>query len=74
MSSPARLQKTEEMSIKAAFESFLIRHANVLLPILIIVLLFLIIALAVAVVDVTSAHNIVMVESGNYYNHLQDVI
>lgn len=73
-SSPVRLQKNEEMSVMAKIEIFLNRHVNILLPILIIVLLFLIIALVIAVIDISSAHNVVMLESGNYYNHLKDVI
>lgn len=76
MSSPKRLCKAEEVSIMDLIEIFLNRYAYILLPILIMLLLFLIIALAVAVIDITSAHNtsVVMVESGNYYNHLNDVI
>ena len=73
-SSPARLHKAEEVSIMDKIESFLNRYAYILLPILIIVLLFLIIALIVAFIGMTSAHNVSMVESGNYYNHLKDVI
>lgn len=77
MSSPARLQKeTEDLSLMVKIEIFLNRHVNILLPILIIVLLFLIIALVMTFIDMSSAHNttVVMVESGNYYNHLKDVI
>lgn len=74
MSSPARLQKAEEVSVMDKIESFMCRYAYILLPIFIMVLLFLIIALAVVFIDITSAHNVVMVESGNYYNHLKDVI
>lgn len=76
MSSPKRLCKAEEVSTMDLIESFLNRYAHILLPILIIVLLFLIIALVMAVIDITSAHNttVVMVESGNYYNHLKDII
>ena len=72
MSSPKSLKKAEEKTM----EAFLMKHANIILPILIIVLLFLIIALVIAFIDISSAHNntIVMVESGNYYNHLKDVI
>lgn len=74
MSSPKSLYKAEEVSLMAMFESFLLQHATILLPILFMVLLFLIIALAVAVMDITSAHNVLVLDSGNYYNHLQDVI
>lgn len=74
MSSPKSLHKAEEMSVMAMIESFLLQRATILLPILVIVLLFLIIALAVAIMDITSAHHVVMVESGNYYNHLKDAI
>ena len=76
-SSPARLEKkVEEKSIMAKIELFLNRHVSFLLPMLLVVLLILIIALVLTVIDITSAHNqsMIMVESGNYYNHLQDVI
>ena len=75
-SSPARLNKkaAEDMSIMAHLEIFLNRHVSLIIPILLIVLLFLVIALVLAVIDIASAHNLVMVESGNYYNHLHDII
>ncbi len=74
MSSPKSLHKVEEVSVMAKFELFLLQHTRILLPILLIILLFLIIALAVAVIDICSAHNLMVVESGNYYNHLKDII
>ena len=74
-SSPARLhKKAEDMSLMTRIEIFLNRHVNILLPILILMLLFFIIVLVLAFIDMSSAHNVVMVESGNYYNHLKDVI
>ena len=73
MSSPKSLHKVEEVSIMTMIESFLLQYATILLPIVLFVLLCFIIALAIVVMDITSAH-VVMVESGNYYNHLQDCI
>jgi len=75
MSKPVRLAKVQDntASNKVVFEAFLERYAPYILLILIIVLCVLIIALIVAMVSHGNA-NVTMVESGNYYNHLQDVI
>lgn len=64
MSNPVRLQKKEEFN----FEVWLLNHAHIFLPLAIIILIALIIALIYAMTGVSA------VESGNYYNHLQDVI
>lgn len=64
MSNPVRLQKKEEFN----FEVWLLNHAHIFLPLAIIILIALIIALIYAMTGVAA------VESGNYYNHLQDVI
>ena len=73
MSKPARLHKVQDNStMKEDMELFLQRYAPYILLILIIVLCVLIIALVVAMV--THGNNMTMVESGNYYNHLKDVI
>lgn len=74
MSSPVRLHKAEEKSTMDKIDEFLMRYAYILLPIVLIVLLFFCIVLAVTIVDISSAHTPVMVESGNYYNHFKDVI
>lgn len=73
---PKSLQKQEEISMMVEFESFLFKYVHIIIPILFVILLILIIATIIAIVDISSAHNqtIVMVESGNYYNHLKDVI
>ena len=64
MSNPVRLQKKEEFN----FEVWLLNHTHIFLTLAIIILIALIIALIYAVTGVAA------VESGNYYNHLQDVI
>ena len=64
MSNPVRLQKKEEFN----FEVWLLNHAHIFLPLAIIILIALIIALIYAMTGVAA------VESGNYYNHFQDVI
>ena len=76
MPSPKSLQKQEEISMMVEFESFLFKYVHIIIPMLFVILLILIIATIIAIVDISSAHNqtIVMVESGNYYNHLKDVI
>lgn len=70
---PARLGKPQETPI---YERILQKYSTVILAIFIILLVIMIIALVIKFVDIASAHNntVVMVESGNYYNHLKDVI
>ena len=70
-SSPARLDKIEEKSVMVTIEDILQRHSQILLIICLLLLLFLIIALAITIIDISG---ISMVESGTYYNHIQDVI
>lgn len=65
MSSPVRLEKKSEMG---NVESFLLGHANIIVPVLILILLVLFVCLAYAIVGVSA------VESGNYYNHFAEVI
>ena len=74
MSSPVRLQKTEEKSAMGQIDMFFMKYAHILLPIFIILLLFFMIALAVAIADISSTHSVSMTDSGNYYNHLKDVV
>ena len=66
---PVRLAKQNTTS----WESTLQRYSPYILLILIIVLLILIIATIIAVAHMGGS-NVTMVESGNYYNHFQDVI
>ena len=72
MSSPS-LRKKEEVSVMDRIESFLQNYATYILLFLIFVLVLLIIALFLSIAD-ASHTTPVMVESGNYYNHLKDVI
>ena len=73
MSKPVRLEKQEEFNIMKAIEGWALRNAHILLPLAIILLILLIVAL-VATIVVHGGANVTMVESGNWYNHLQDVI
>ena len=74
MSSPARLHKVEDKTTMEKIDQVLMRYAHILLPILVVILIFLIIMVIVAIVNMSSTPNISVVESGNYYNHLKDVI
>ena len=69
MSKPVRLSKQNT----TRWESTLQKYSPYILLILMIVLLILIIATIVAIVHMGGG-NVTMVESGNYYNHFQDVI
>jgi len=71
MKQPVRLAKEENYS---KMEVFCMKYSPIIVFFLLILLAALIIALIFAFLDVTSAGNITMVESGNYYNHLKDVI
>ena len=73
MSQPIRLQKQDDISYKMRMEAWLERHAPYILFLLIILLIVLIIALVMSIVAHGGA-NVTVVESGNYYNHFQDVI
>ena len=72
MNNPVRLNKVEEKPM-SKIEQFLLGHANIILPILMIVLLLLIIGVIWSIATMGGG-NMTMVESGNYYYHLQDVI
>lgn len=69
---PVRLQKIEN---ETHFDIMgtINRYAPYILVALIIILMLLIIALIIAIAQ-AGGGNITMVESGNYYYHLQDVI
>ena len=65
------LHKKEEVSFLDSVGKWALQHAHIILPLLIIILLLLIGAVIGIIV---SGGNITIVESGNYYNHFQDVI
>ena len=72
MSKPIRLAKQEETSDSLEFiGDWALQHAHILLPLAIIILLLLIGCIIGVMV---SGGNMTVVESGNYYNHFQDVI
>ena len=69
---PARLyKKNEDKNMKIG--EWLLAHANIILPILIIVLIILIIGLCLSIMSMGGT-NMTMMDSGNYYYHLKDVI
>ena len=69
MNKPVRLSKQEDTT----WEDTLQRYSPYILIICMIILVILIIATIIAFVNMTGG-NVTMVESGNYYNHFQDVI
>ena len=69
MSTPARLHKVEEKTLMSEIVTLLLRYSHIILPILAIILLTLVVVLVMIVLKDVSA-----VESGNFYNHLQDVV
>ena len=73
MNDPVRLSKVNKVSHRERMEAWLNRHAPYILFLLIILLIVLIIALVMSIVAHGGA-NVTVVESGNYYNHFQDVI
>ena len=73
MNDPVRLSKVNKVSYREKMEDWVLNHAHIILPLAIILLILLIVAL-VATFVATSGANVTMVESGNWYNHLQDVI
>jgi len=68
---PARLNKKED-----AIFMFRGKYGHIIVPFLIILLIILMLVLFAVIIDIATAHNntMVMVESGQYYNHLKDVI
>jgi len=71
MKQPARLQKQEEFGWMDIFCS---KYGHIIVFLLIILLLVLIATVILAFIDMGTTGNITMVESGNYYNHLKDVV
>ena len=67
---PVRLHK-EQSSFMDRIGEWALNHAHILLPLAIIILLLLIGALIGVVL---SGGNVTVVESGNYYNHMKDVV
>ena len=68
MNTPVRLNKKETPDDMSNIEVWILNHTHIFLPLALIILFALIIALIYAITGVSA------VESGNYYNHLQDVI
>lgn len=66
MTTPVRLHKKQ--SKEDMIEAWILNHANIFLPLCILVLLVLFVCLMYALVGVSA------VESGVQYNHLADVI
>jgi len=66
MTTPVRLHKKQ--SKEDMIEAWILNHANIFLPLCILVLIVLFVCLMYALVGVSA------VESGVQYNHLADVI
>ena len=76
MSKPVRLAKQDnksEFKFMESMEMWLLNHGHIIIPLLIILLVLLIVAL-IATFVAHGGSNVTMVESGNWYNHMQDVI
>lgn len=71
MSRPVRLEKKEHLSFNEQLESWLMQHAHIILPLLLIVMLLLIGAVIGIMV---SGGNMTMTESNQYYYHLDDIV
>ena len=67
MNGPVRLQKVEEHEVSRV-EAWLLAHANIIVPILLVLMMIMFVVVAYALVGVSAT------ESGVQYNHLQDVI
>lgn len=67
------LRKKEKVSFSDSIEMWLLGHGHIIIPLLIMLLVLLIIALVATFVAHVGA-NVTMVESGNWYNHMQDVV
>jgi hypothetical protein len=65
MNTPARLNKQEPMG---KYEAWVVSHANIFLPVAVVILFILFTCLVFALTGVSAT------ESGNVYNHFQDVI
>ena len=74
MSKPVRLEKQTESQPFYNLEAWLQSHAILILTICIIVLFVLVMLLIGVVFGMIGGHVPSMTESGNLYNHLQDVI
>ena len=75
MNDPVRLGKQDNVQpCYNSLEAWLQRHAILILTICIIVLFVLVFALIGVVFGMIGGHVPSMTESGNLYNHLQDVI
>ena len=75
MSKPVRLHKVDDAQpFYNSLEAWLDRHAILLLTIAVIILFVLVLALIGVVFGMIGGHVPSMTESGNLYNHLQDVI
>ena len=68
---PVRLHKEQSISFMDRIGEWALNHAHILLPLAIIILLLLIGALIGVVL---SGGNVTVVESGNYYNHMKDIV
>ena len=74
MSKPVRLEKQTESQPFYNWDAWLQRHAILILTIAIIILFVLVMLLIGVVFGMIGGHVPSMTESGNLYNHLQDVI
>ena len=77
MNNPVRLEKRGEPMKQNRIVEFVNNHAFEILficVILLFILVFALFAILLSTADASNATHMSMVESGNYYYHLQDVI
>lgn len=65
---PASLHKKESETVSMKLERFVLAHANIIFPLLILLLLILFVCLCYAICGVSAT------DSGVKYNHLKDVV
>lgn len=73
MNNPVRLDKQEEKTFDDKVEETMLQYAHIIVPLCIVIGIILVIVLMVTIAQDASAVP-TGVESGNYYNHLKDVI
>lgn len=78
MNNPVRLERRQQMTFSEKLLAFLNNHAFEILFICVILLFILVFALFIVLLNTADASNATnipsMMDSGNYYYHLQDVI
>ena len=70
---PVRLHKQEEKTFDDKLEDVMLQYAHIIVPLCVFLAIVLVIVLVITIAQNATAVP-VCVESGDYYNHLKDVI